>query len=577
MLPLNARLLATLLLSLCAGSVSAQVGVDDIQRDVNEWLVPGSGWTGPTLNQVLLGDHSEAVAIAHWTRAPEQSLWRQDTERFRLGVLGYHRSGVANVRFAVDAGPWVEVARTRRSSQTGHYGYSVVLRPESFVRGWHEVRAVVTPENGASLGGTTRVISWRFYSAIGELPGLDYEERWVDPLTGSDTVGDGTNAAPYRSLRQAIDSVAANPEGAQIFLRSAGSTPIPLGGQTVVIQNERPITIRRAPGGFPIIAPQSTATLDRIQVRNLRFEELKVDLSWIDMFDRGVVAGDAPMVFSNCRLQGFTSPAEVATYDARLAPVGVDERIYLLESRAQDFRGSLEFDWGRALVVLDAKAIVQAQALIDSEVSNTNSGYSPNVAVIGPENGLLDGVFVHGGFSVVGPVGQGAVDGTAIVNSLFDGSIGPQYYETVSVFSNTRRHLLVLHSSFVDAYIQVDGESAFPGGFDLEHGLVYGVVADFVTDDSASGFYNNTSSSPAGLTLDRDTLHTHHARPGWSNWTHESLTGTYVDFAAGDFRVRASSPAAARIPGSQAYVRFDLNGDLRGGLTALGALKGESE
>jgi len=577
MFPMYGRLLATLILSFYAGSAQAQIGLSDPQRDVPEWLVPGSGWTGTTPTEVLPGEHSEAVAVAHWTRVPEQILWRDDIDRFRLGLLGYHRSRVAHVRFAVDGGPWIEVRQARRSAQTGHYGYSVVLRPEFFMRGWHEVRAVVTPEQGAALGGTERVLSWRFYSALGELPGLDYEERWVDPLAGSDASGDGSIADPFLSLRKAIDSVAPNPEGALIYLRSAGNTPIPLGGQTLVIQNDRPITIRRAAGAFPIIAPQSTGTLDRIQVRNLRFEELKVDLSWTDMFDRGAAAGDAPMVFSNCRLQGFTSPAEAALIDARLTPTGIDEQLYLLESRAQDFRGVLNFDWARDLVVLDAIGVVEAHAMIDSEVRNTSAGFSPNVSVIGDENGLLDGVLVHEGTSVLGPVGQGAVDGTAIVNSLFDGSIGSQSYETVNIFSNTRRHLLLLHTTFVDAHVQVDSQTGFPGGFDLEHGLVFGVVADFFTDDSSSGYYNNTSSNPAGLRLDANAVHTHRPRPAWSSWTTSSLTSTFVDIGAGDFRIKASCPAASRVTAGQAHVRFDLNADPRGPQTALGALRAEGE
>ncbi len=72
-------------------------------------------------------------------------------------------------------------------------------------------------------------------------------------------------------------------------------------------------------------------------------------------------------------------------------------------------------------------------------------------------------------------------------------------------------------------------------------------------------------------------VHTHHPRPAWSSWTNSSLGATYVDFPTGDFRIRASSAAAARVPSGQAYVRFDLNADPRGTRTALGALKGEGE
>lgn len=568
-------LLSILLLLASAPLTSAQVN-ETPPRPVNR-LVPGEGWRQETVAQSYPGTYEEAVCIAHWTRVPDQILWRTNEDPFRLGVLAYHRSRVQRVRMAVDAGPWIDVTELSRSAQTDHYEYGALMRAEDFARGWHEVRAVVIPESGPELGGTERVLVWRFYASLGEENGVDFELRWVDPVSGSDTSGDGTNANPFFSLRHAIDSVASNPEGARILLRGDGSTPIPIGGQTTVIDNERPITIRRAPGQFPILGPQSGGSVDRMQVRNLRLEELRIDYSFDDLLDRGSLASEGRFVLANCDVQGFTEPAGQGVSLNTFFPNGADERIWMAGGRATDFDGLLEFEWARGIEVSDAETVVTVQALINSQIRNTTVGFEGNLVIRADENALVDGVAVLGGATAAGPLEGGATDGTAIVNSLFDGTQGAQFYETVGAFSPPRRHMLLLQCSFPGAHVQVNSATSFPGPFDQEHGLVFGVVTEFITDEGSGGFLNNAPGSPSGLDLDPNSIHTHHPGASWSAWSAGSPSSTYFDLASQDFRIRTGSPAATALQLDEAYNPFDLNARPRGRRTALGALKGVGE
>ncbi|MFT5152922.1 MAG: hypothetical protein ACI841_002921, partial [Planctomycetota bacterium] len=176
-------------------------------------LVPGSGWVAPTTEQVRSGFFAELTAIAHWTRMENQILWRGNNRDFQLGVLAYHRSLIDHVEFAVDGGPWLSRSWTSISSQTNFYEYGVRLRPEDFGLGWHEVRARIVPRQGTSSGGIDRILSWRFFSAQGLIPGVHYGERWVDSVAGSDG-GTGECHDPFQSFRRAVEDLNNSATGA---------------------------------------------------------------------------------------------------------------------------------------------------------------------------------------------------------------------------------------------------------------------------------------------------------------------------------------------------------------------------
>ena len=541
-------------------------------------LVPGDGWSAPTTAQVYPGTHADAVSIAKWTRAPGQIIWRETpASGFRIGVLAYHRSGIDRVRMAVDGGPWLDVTEMTRSSQTRHYEYSALLLPSDFRHGWHEVRAVAVPRGGSNRGGTERVLTWRFYNGLGDQPDVDYERRWVDPANGSDS-NQGTQAAPFASLRRALDDVAARPDGAVVHLRGIGPLPIDVGGSTTVIDNEVPITIRRF-GPVPRLAPQSGGQQDLIQVRNLRIEAINVDLSWSEMFDRGAAENTGTLLISRCNLQGYTEPAGTAQSFASLAPA-TERNLYLVDSRVRDARAALLFEWGRGLVIEDIIGTTRVQGLIDSDISTCNAGFDSNLAfarTFDGENGLFDGLTVTGNLSATGPVSGGTGEGTAIVNCLFDATGNPSFVQLNLLFDPDRRHFLLLHDTFVDTHVEIETEVGFGGDADFEHGLVFGVVAGFFNDPSRAGFRNNVTRNSAGLEFDTANNHTLWSAPGWSTWTSGTLATTFVDTAEGDYRVLSTSGAASRIPLGAAYVPFDRDARRRGALTAVGALLGEGE
>lgn len=546
-----------------------------------ERITPGAGWTGATVARVHPGPHVDATSIAHWTRVPDQILWREDAQDFELGVIAYHRSRIDHVRFAVDGGPWVAVDEMSVSSQTGHYEYGVRLAAPDFGRGWHEVRAVAVPEAGG--GGTERVLTWRFYDGAGERAGVHYEERWVDPIAGADA-NDGSRNAPFQSVRRAIDDLASSqlgPDGAVVRLADDGPNPIPVGGVTALVMNEIPLTIRPAPGSAPRFGPGSGTGPDALRVARLRLERLDIDLSFPEMFAVPPVSvADVPpsLCFSACHFQAYSAPVDAAGF-ATLSAYGLRDRIFLEDSVVDAADAYLRVGWMRGVTIRGLVGTVRARCAIDSrhQGSLDVSGSEASFTLDGPENCLADALRVLDAAVYLSPFSGGATEGTAIVNSVFDGTLmgdGPGY-ELCTIFHSRREHLLILHSTFAEVPMSFDFYQPFD--YDLSNGLVFGSIADYFYDVSRAGLFNNVLQDSEGMLLDAQTVHTAHSKPAWSSWTTGSVDATFVDADQQDFRVRASSPAWGRVDAALAYQRFDADGQLRADPTAVGALKGEGE
>lgn len=567
-------------------------------------LTPGDGWTGTTRAETVPGPHDDATVIAHWTRMPDQIFWRGSADEIELGLLAYHRSMIDSVRVAVDGGPWVAIDQLTRSAQTGHYGYNVKLVKELFDTGWHEVRAVCTPHGGADGGGVERVLSWDFYNGSGERPWVDFDARWVDAVNGSDTAS-GTPAAPFASVQRAIESFHQGSlgfEGAVVYLMGGAGTSLGIGGATLVTDNQIPITITAATGHEPILKPR--INVDYLPIRKLTIENLDIDIS----ADKVFRAGTAPFVpqlhFKDCHFQGYTRPRNLAVSGVvhslfEPAEYGGYENVRAADSTFFDIDGSPTsgMAWLRGVRVEEVRydGLFGVRCAIDCFVRDVAEGdggggatgwmpYLPSFGLL--ENVLLDGTRLIDIEQHSGQLVFDDTDGVAMVNSILEGGDG----SSINSFNlgqpqmgfgpNDHKHTLVINCSFPYSQWFINYlpppfglTDAFPAS------IATGVIAKSFYDDN--NFGNPSTPIVSGLKLDLDYIHINNGpRPGWSNWTMDSVSATFVAAPASDFHVLQSSAGWGRVAPSDQWHRFDAAANRRGvtvDFTAVGALTGENE
>jgi len=567
-------------------------------------LRPGPGWSGPTVAETLPGAHADATVIAHMTRMQRPILWRGSSEFFEVGVLAYHRSGIERVSFSVDDGPWVPVTEIKRARQTGHYGYVVGLDKDGFGRGWHELRAVCTPRAGANLGGTERVLSWRFYNGAGERPWMDYEARWVNPLTGSDAAA-GTPAAPFATVARALDYIGQStigPEGAVVFLMSDAPQTIGVGGSFAPIRNELPLTITAAAGYNPRF--RLDAGNEFLPVGQLAFSGIEFDVSADRMFRTGGVAFEGHLYFSACHFEGFTTPRNLVlpgSISGLFEPgdYGGYDNVSVADSTFDNIDGApaTGIHWMRGTTIRRVRydGLFGVRCAIDTRVIDVAegsggggaTGWQPHHTELDVlTNVLLDGCLIDEVEQHSGELVYDDTDGVALVNSLLRGGFGSGINSfnfgapALGQGQNEHHHTLVLNCSFPYSQWVINYlpppffmEDAFP------HSLASGVIAKKFFDDNTFG--NPSGNDVSGLVLDLDYIHLHQGPlPAWSNWTLENEISTYVAPFGSDFHIKASSASWGRVPAVDALHPFDITARRRGdsnGDSAIGAFKGQSE
>lgn len=148
-------------------------------------LIPGLGFSGATVAPHRVGNHFDpgydAQAIARWDVVPYQDV----TDRFEVGVVAFHMSGIERVSFSVEGGPFKDVAEPALNPQTGVVEYFATLHPdlfESSQEGLIEVRAVAYPK-----AGQPRVLEPLYLNL--DKGGLPRHYAWVDPISGDDATG----------------------------------------------------------------------------------------------------------------------------------------------------------------------------------------------------------------------------------------------------------------------------------------------------------------------------------------------------------------------------------------------------
>lgn len=160
-------------------------------------MVPGGGWSGPTLQPGPTGSPGQAgydaKAIARWDVVPFQTF----DGSFSVGVVAFHINGIDRVEFAVNGGPWVTAYEMSMNPQSGVWEYWANLDASLFSQdGPAEVRAIVWPSVGLPRVLEPLVL---FSNGGGSLRSA---EVFVSP-NGDDINHDGSRDRPYKSIFRA--------------------------------------------------------------------------------------------------------------------------------------------------------------------------------------------------------------------------------------------------------------------------------------------------------------------------------------------------------------------------------------
>lgn len=116
--------------------------------DFRYTLIPGNGFTAPTDQPDPVGNPADfgydAKAIARWDVVPFQTF----DDKFEIGVVAFHISGIDRVDFSVNGGDWTSVKNMTYNKRTGVTEYTVTLDAKNFPDGPIEVRAIAWPNVG---------------------------------------------------------------------------------------------------------------------------------------------------------------------------------------------------------------------------------------------------------------------------------------------------------------------------------------------------------------------------------------------------------------------------------------------
>ncbi len=224
------------------------------QQPAAPTIRPGSGWSGLTPTPAARGNGP--TPIARWDVVPYQTI----TGKFGIGIPAFHINGIERVDFAVNGGNWVSVNQmTKNPYSGGVVEYWVEIDANDFpVDGPVEIRATVIPSSGTPIvfqgndltEETTHGVHSMFINtnSRGTLPS---HTRYVDPVRGNDSTGDGTENNPFKSIVAAaadITTDSGSSDGGIVYLKAGeyfwgteGTTPR-------IITNNRWLTIKPAPG-----------------------------------------------------------------------------------------------------------------------------------------------------------------------------------------------------------------------------------------------------------------------------------------------------------------------------------------
>ncbi len=278
-------------------------------------LLPGNGWSGPTLQPAPVGSPStpgyDAKAIARWNVVPFQIV----EDAFHVGVVAFHMNGIDRVEFSVEGGPWVPVYEMQLNPRTDVWEYTTTLDPSLLDDGLVELRARVWPNEageprilaGDLTGDNAYVGEHSLVLNVNAGGSLRQEIRYVSP-SGSDSGGNGTRERPFQSIFRAASHAAdsrGDSSNATVYLLPG---TYELGTYTFAgrFRTEHGwLTVEAAPGvaqnDVRIVGSTDSNGLrtDRVRFRNLRLQ----GQSGAPIL-RSATNPEAWLWLDNCRLVG---------------------------------------------------------------------------------------------------------------------------------------------------------------------------------------------------------------------------------------------------------------------------------
>jgi hypothetical protein len=251
-------------------------------------LTPGTGFTAASAEPAVMGSAGQlgytARSIARWDVVPYQTV----SGAFNVGVVAFHIAGIDRVEFSLNGGPWASTGSMLLNPLTNVWEYVATINTAQLADGRCEVRARVIPRCGVSrvlqdasgqdLGDKSLYL---YANHGGSLPNTN-RVMWVSP-NGSDTVGNGTAALPYWSIRRAITQIATLSggvtEGATVYLQPGVYTYPDMG--TTEGAPSRWFTLEGAPGTSRsqviLTGPGSAPVQKKLRVRNVTLKAIASD------------------------------------------------------------------------------------------------------------------------------------------------------------------------------------------------------------------------------------------------------------------------------------------------------------
>ena len=434
----------------------------------------------------------DCKAIARWDVVP----WQDTQDGFTVGVVAYHREGIAWVDFSLNGGPWVRVTEPLENARTGEIEYFAELALDVVGASDLEIRAVVVPNSGIPrvLSGPISPASLASGEHSMFLRAPDVRPEFFVSPNGSDTTGDGSRVNPFRTIPHAVlygaggGITGADVSGSILTLlpgdyhyEFGNSVTLSNGWLTVRSDDSVPSSATR----FTSYAQQ--AYLHKIHLKDLQVVQPEGETRWASY------EGGAYLWIDTCDLQGgFVNTNMLAGYAGKW---GTD--CTALDVKNRPFGNKIIRNCHVVGVLADAFG--EEDLLLNSSVTRLSREQSPETAEAHPDvwqkrnpDGIVENVILRDVTALVDIESQGLFfSGTpagffdiALVNVNIDNSWtfnvqGP--VQTCFTVYNPMKHVLLYDSSM-------------QGGFMAGPGASFGVLGDLVLTDVV--FKNNILLNP---------------------------------------------------------------------------------
>lgn len=152
---------------------------------------------------------SATQVIANWDVVPFQCI----SQPFKAGVVAFHETGV-DVEFQINGESARRITDPTWNDETGVFEYWIEINPARYADGPLTVSATAYPDGE---GHTSRTLAnLTLYANTGNSL-TSHLIKWVDATNGSDTNGNGSESAPYQTIKKAVLSVG---DGGTVYLKA---------------------------------------------------------------------------------------------------------------------------------------------------------------------------------------------------------------------------------------------------------------------------------------------------------------------------------------------------------------------